>query len=95
MSVWMTRLGLAIAFRHQLVAASLKHEYPQDWAMTENNLVTAWSALPTGDRAANLEKATTSCEAALRLRTEADFPQGYHVVVMSIICYRLATITTC
>lgn len=37
--------------------------------------------LPTGDRAANLAKAISCYEAALRVYTEADFPQNCREVV--------------
>ena len=45
--------------------------------MTQNNLGTAYSDLPGGDREANLRQAIACYEAALRVRTEADFPQDW------------------
>ena len=44
--------------------------------MTQNNLGTAYSDLPTGDRGANLGRAIACYEAALRVYTEADCPAG-------------------
>src|SRR5438105_10801216 len=44
------------------------------WAQTQNNLGIAYWNLPTGDRAANLTQAIACYEAALRVRTERDFP---------------------
>ena len=43
-------------------------------AVIQNNLGVAYSDLPTGDRAANLQKAIAAYEAALQVRTEKDFP---------------------
>ena len=43
-------------------------------AATQVNLGAAYTQLPTGDRAANLQKAITAYEAALQVRTEEDFP---------------------
>ena len=51
--------------------------FPQDWAMTQNNLGVAYRDLPTGDRGENLEQAIRRYEAALRVRTEKDFPQDW------------------
>lgn len=50
---------------------------PQDWAATQNNLGVAYDELPTGDRAANVQKAIGCYQAALRVRTEAAFPQDW------------------
>src|ERR1019366_8856429 len=51
--------------------------FPQDWAMTQNNLGNAWGDLPTGDRDANLRRAIECYEAALRVRTEQAFPRDH------------------
>jgi len=45
--------------------------------MTQFNLGLAYAALPTGDRGGNLAHAIACYEAALRVRTEADFPQQW------------------
>jgi len=42
--------------------------------LAQNNLGNAYSDLPAGDRAAHLQKAIAVYEAALRVRTEKDFP---------------------
>jgi len=49
-------------------------DFPQDWAMTQGNVGTAYLQLPTGDRVENVREAIACFEAALRVRTEADFP---------------------
>jgi tetratricopeptide (TPR) repeat protein len=53
--------------------------FPADWAMTQNNLGSAYQNLPTGDRAANLQQAIACYEAALRVYTEEAFPE-YHAI---------------
>ena len=45
--------------------------------MTQNNLGTAYSDLPTGDRGENLRRAIACYESALRVCTEADFPSDW------------------
>ena len=45
--------------------------------MTQNNLGTAYSDLPTGDRGENLRRAIDCYEAALRVYTESDFPSDW------------------
>jgi hypothetical protein len=52
--------------------------------MTQNNLGTAWSDLPTGDRSANLEKAIACYEAALRVRTERGFPRQHSEIAENL-----------
>ena len=37
-----------------------------DWAMSQNNLGTAYGNLPTGDREENLQRAIACYEAAIR-----------------------------
>ncbi|MGA2596621.1 MAG: hypothetical protein ABSH09_06460 [Bryobacteraceae bacterium] len=70
-------LGKAIGCYQAALRVRTEADFPQDWAMTQNNLGNAWSDLPTGDRAANLGKAIGCYEAALRVYTEADFPQDW------------------
>ena len=55
--------------------------FPQQWAMTQNNLATAYRNIPGGDRAANIQRAIECYEAALRVYTEQAFPQEYEVVL--------------
>ena len=50
---------------------------PLACAATQNNLGAAYSDLPVGDRGENLKKAIECYEAALRVRTETDFPQAW------------------
>lgn len=45
-----------------------------DWAMTQNNMGTAWADLPTGDRAENLGRAIACYTEALKERTREISP---------------------
>jgi hypothetical protein len=45
--------------------------------MTQNNLGNVYARLPTGDRGENLKRAIQCYEAALRVRTEREFPQDW------------------
>ncbi len=48
--------------------------FPQDWAMTQNNLAIAYSEWIRGERADNLEDAIASYKNALQIRTRDAFP---------------------
>lgn len=43
----------------------------------QNNLGAAYSSLPTGDRDNNLTKTIACYQAALRVRSERDYPEWY------------------
>jgi tetratricopeptide (TPR) repeat protein len=51
-----------------------ENAYPETWAVTMNNLATAYSNLPTGDRAENLRRAIACYAAALRVQTPEQLP---------------------
>ncbi|WP_199245841.1 YbjN domain-containing protein [[Phormidium] sp. ETS-05] len=61
-------IRVAIALYQLVLAARPRETAPLDWAMTQNNLGSAYSDLPTGDRAANLQQAIACYEAALTVR---------------------------
>ena len=50
---------------------------PRAYALTQNNLGTAYRDLPTGDRAANLTRAIACFTEALRFRTVEAAPRAY------------------
>ncbi len=52
-------------------------DFPQNWALTKNNLGNVYLFLPGGDRAENLTKAINCYEEALTVRTEKDFRQDW------------------
>jgi CHAT domain-containing protein len=54
-----------------------REAFPQDWAMTQNNLGAAYRNRIRGDRAENLEKAIAAYQAALKVYTREAFPQDW------------------
>jgi tetratricopeptide (TPR) repeat protein len=70
-------LRQAIACYEAALRVYTERDFPQDWAMTQNNLGNAWGDLPTGDRGANLRQAISCYETALKIYTEQDFPQDW------------------
>jgi CHAT domain-containing protein len=54
-----------------------EQDFPQYWAMTQNNLAGAYSDRIRADRAQNLERAINCYLQALRVYTERDFPQEW------------------
>ncbi|NEO31989.1 MAG: CHAT domain-containing protein, partial [Symploca sp. SIO3C6] len=54
-----------------------REAFPQEWAMTQNNLATAYSDRIRGDKADNLESAIAFYQAALQVRTREAFPQEW------------------
>jgi tetratricopeptide (TPR) repeat protein len=51
--------------------------FPQDWAMTQNNLAVAYCDRIRGEKADNLERAIAACQEALKVRTFDAFPQEW------------------
>jgi tetratricopeptide (TPR) repeat protein len=70
-------LRRAIECHEAALRVYTEQNFPQDWAMTQNNLGGAWASLPTGDRDANLRRAIECYEAALRVYTEQGFPRDW------------------
>jgi class 3 adenylate cyclase/tetratricopeptide (TPR) repeat protein len=82
-------LRIAIACYEAALRVRTEQAFPQDWAMTQNNLGAAYSELPSGDRDANLSSAIACYEAALRVRTEQAFPQDWAMTQNNLgIVYR-------
>ena len=52
-------------------------DFPEDWAMTQNNLGNAYRDRIRGDKAENLEKAIAAFNAALEVYTRTDFPKDW------------------
>ncbi len=69
--------SLMVKLTEQALVGLSERDFPTDWAMTQNNLGTAYNDLPTGDRAHNLQQAIACYEAALRVYTERDFPTDW------------------
>ncbi|MEO1211846.1 MAG: tetratricopeptide repeat protein, partial [Cyanobacteria bacterium J06638_20] len=54
-----------------------REAFPQQWAMTQNNLGTAYKNRIRGERADNLERAIDAFQAALQVYTREAFPQQW------------------
>jgi predicted enzyme related to lactoylglutathione lyase len=67
----------AIAFYEAALQVRTREAFPQDWAMTQNNLAIAYSDRIKGDRGENIERAIAFYEAALQVYTREAFPQDW------------------
>ena len=66
-------LEIAITGYQAALGVYTETAFPQDWAMTQYNLATAYSDRIKGDKAENLELAIAGYQAALGVRTETAF----------------------
>jgi CHAT domain-containing protein/signal recognition particle subunit SEC65 len=63
---------------YKLALQVYTHEvFPEDWAMTQNNLGNAYSDRIRGERADNLEQAIESYKLSLQVRTREAFPEDW------------------
>jgi hypothetical protein len=72
-----SNLEIAITGYKVVATVFTREAYPQDWAMTENNLGVAYSNRILGEKTENLEAATRCYLAALEVRTRQALPQDY------------------
>jgi CHAT domain-containing protein len=70
-------LELAIAAYSAALQVRARDAFPQDWAMTQNNLGEAYRNRIVGDKAQNLELAIAAFTAALKVRTRDVFLQNH------------------
>ena len=63
-------------YRHALEVYT-KQAFPEDWAMAQNNLGTAYGDRISGDRAQNLEEAIACFNRALEVYTKESFPEKW------------------
>ncbi|MFN6518187.1 MAG: CHAT domain-containing protein [Nostoc sp. CreGUA01] len=70
-------LELAIAASECALEVYTHAAFPEEWAMTQNNLARAYSARIKGERADNLELAIAASERALEVLTRAAFPEDW------------------
>jgi CHAT domain-containing protein len=70
-------LELGISASTLALEVYAREAFPQDWAMTQNNLAIAYSHRIRGERADNLEKAITASTLALQVYTREAFPQQW------------------
>lgn len=73
-------LDKAIACYQAALRVYTETDFPEQWAMTQNNLGIAYWDLSAGDRGANLDKAIACFENALRVYTETNFPRQWATI---------------
>ncbi|MEZ2239203.1 CHAT domain-containing protein [Microcoleus sp.] len=70
-------LEIGIACYNAALEVYTRKDYPEDWAMTQNNLGAAYSDRIEGVRAANIEQAIACYREALEVRTRKDYPEKW------------------
>ena len=70
----LVNLEIAIACYQRALQVYTPEDFPQDWAMTQNNLGSAYKNKITGNRAENIDEAIACYQRALQVRTREDFP---------------------
>ena len=70
-------LEISIAAYEAALQVYTRDAFPQDWAMTQNNLGTAYGDRIQSERADNLERAIAAFEAALQVYTRDTFPDDW------------------
>jgi CHAT domain-containing protein len=68
---------MAIAACHEALKVRTFEAFPQQWAITQNNLAIAYSNRIRGEKAENLEMAIAAYQEALKVRTFEAFPQNW------------------
>jgi tetratricopeptide (TPR) repeat protein len=72
-----SNMEIAIAGYETVLTIFTRTAFPQDWAMTQNNLGNAYSDRILGDKAENIELAIAAYTNALEVRTRTAFPQNH------------------
>ena len=72
-----SNIEIAIAGYEAALQVHTKEASPEDWAIAQNNLATAYCERIRGDRADNIEKAISACTAALTVRTREASPEDW------------------
>jgi|JI7StandDraft_1071085.scaffolds.fasta_scaffold00330_21 tetratricopeptide (TPR) repeat protein len=73
----LVNLEIAIACYQRALQVYTPEDFPQDWAMTQNNLGSAYKNKITGNRAENIDEAIACYQRALQVYTPEDFPQDW------------------
>ncbi|MEH2451665.1 CHAT domain-containing protein [Nostoc sp.] len=71
-----SNMEIAIAGYEIALTVYTRSAFPQNWAMTQNNLGIAYGERIKGERAENIESAIAAYSAALEVRTRNAFPQN-------------------
>jgi CHAT domain-containing protein len=69
--------NIEIAIYQAALTVYTFEDFPENWAMTQNNLANAYSNRINGSRADNLERAIEFYQAALTVYTFEDFPEDW------------------
>ncbi len=72
-----SNMEIAVASYETVLKVFTCEAFPQQWAMTQNNLANAYSDRIKGDIAENIEQAIDSYKAALLVYTREAFPQQW------------------
>lgn len=70
-------IEISIAAYNNALKLFTYQDFPQDWAMTQTNLASAYGQRIWGDRAENLEKAIKCSQKVLQVYTRTAFPQNW------------------
>jgi len=70
-------LEICIACYTAALEVYKRKDYPEDWAMTQNNLAAAYGDRIAGLRAGNIEEAIARYTAALEVRTRENYPEQW------------------
>lgn len=82
-------LEIAIAGYGIALTVFTRERFPQDWAMTQNNLGAAYSNRIRGEKAENLEAAIDCYREALKEYTRERFPQNHTETLFNLgLVYR-------
>ena len=82
-------LELSITAYQLILKVFTREAFPEEWAVTQNNLGIAYVGRIRGERAENLEQALFSYELALQVRTHAAFPEQWAMTQNNLgVAYR-------
>lgn len=77
-------LEQAITHYHKALEIYTEDTYPNDWAMTQNNLALVYRDRQRGNAAQNLERAIACHQDALRVYTPTAMPQAYGITQINL-----------
>ena len=72
-----SQLDMAIIGYELALTILTRADFPQDWAMTQNNLAGAYMDKITGNRAENIDEAISCYQLALEVYSRTNFPQHW------------------
>ena len=72
-------LELALTALQKALQVHTQEEFPQNWAMIQNNLGIVYGERTKGNQKKNLDLAVTAFQAALQIRTQEAFPEDWAI----------------